>query len=388
MDDGIVIVGGGLAGQRCAETLRREGYDGPVRVVCSEPRRPYDRPPLSKGLLAGRHEVGSLAFRAPDWYARNSVELLLGVAATGLRAAERKVELSDGSSLAYEQLLIATGGRPRPLPTLTGYDNVSVLRTLDDALVLRDVLGRRGERLALVGAGFVGLEIASTARALGLEVTIVEAAPSPLHGVLGPILGSWFARLHEDEGVTVLSGRTIERLEAGRGAVRALHLSDGHVVAADHVVVGVGTDADVGWLAGSGIETTAGVPVDADGRSRLPRVFAAGDAAATFDPSLRRHLPGSHWEAAARQAARAARTMLGLEPVPAPAPSFWTDQYGLRIQYVGRSSATDSIAIDGELGSRNFAATFSRAGRAVAVLLVDRPRNLPAARQLIERGTP
>jgi NADPH-dependent 2,4-dienoyl-CoA reductase/sulfur reductase-like enzyme len=383
--DGIVVVGGGLAGQRCAETLRRAGYGRSIRLVCSEARRPYDRPPLSKELLAGSSHDAALPYRSADWYAEQSVDLLLGIAATGLETAERRVSLSDGTSLRYEQLLISTGGRPRTLPLLAGYDNVSVLRTFDDALALREVLASR-PRLAVIGAGFIGLEIAATARRLGVEVTLVEAAAAPLVGVLGLRLGAWFARLHRTQGVELRTSVTVDRVVAN-GAVRELRLSDRSAVAVDHVVVGTGIEPDVGWLAGSTLDAPCGVPVDVHGRTAAERVFAAGDAAATFDDGLGTYVPGSHWEAAGRQGGRAARVMLGLDPGSAPLTSFWTDQYGLRIQFIGRARPADVIEIDGDPERRNFSATFYRDGQAVAALLVDRPRCLPAARDLIERGT-
>jgi 3-phenylpropionate/trans-cinnamate dioxygenase ferredoxin reductase subunit len=386
-EDGIAIAGGGLAGQRCAETLRREGYDGPIRMICSEPHRPYDRPPLSKALLTGADDAASLAFRPAGWYRERGIDLLMGVRATGLELAGRRLRLSDGGALRFSRLLIATGGTPRTLPLLAGYDNVSVLRTLDDALALRSVL-RASPRLAVVGAGFIGLEIAATARRLGAEVTVIEAASAPLAGVLGDELGAWFTRLHRAEGVRVLTGASVDRVIAACGSVRAMVLAAGAVVEADHVVVGVGIAPDVGWLADSGLRAPAGVAADPHGRTAIDGVFAAGDAAATFDPGLGRHLPGSHWEAAARQGARVARLMLGLDPGPAPLTSFWTDQYGLRIQYVGRARPGDELAIDGDPESRQFAARFTRDGRAVAALLVNRPRCLPAARTAIEKGQP
>jgi 3-phenylpropionate/trans-cinnamate dioxygenase ferredoxin reductase subunit len=385
-NDGIVIAGGGLAGQRCTETLRRSGWDGPIRIVCSEPERPYDRPPLSKAALIDSAADAGLPYRSAEWYDEQAVDLLLGVSAAGLEPAHRRLRLSDGRALRYDRLLISTGGRPRTLPMLSGYENVSVLRTLEDARELRSVLRSR-PRLAVVGAGFIGLEIAASARTLGVEVTLIEAAARPLAGVLGARLGTWFARLHAAEGVDVRTGVTIERVQAN-GAIRSLHLSDGSAVDVDHVVVGVGIQADVDWLADSGLDVSPGVPVDAHGQTAAPDVFAAGDAAATFDHGCGRYLPGSHWEAAGRQGTRSARLMLGLDPGPAPATSFWTDQYGLRIQSIGRSLPGDAIEIDGDLEARDFTAIFSRAGRAVAALLVDRPRHLPAARTLIEKGRP
>jgi NADPH-dependent 2,4-dienoyl-CoA reductase/sulfur reductase-like enzyme len=354
--------------------------------VCSERHRPYDRPPLSKELLTDASHDAELPYRPPDWYRAHSVDLLLGVSAIGLEPAARRLALSDGSTLRYDQLLICTGSRPRTLPVLTGLHNVSVLRTLDDARLLRDVL-TSDTRLAVIGGGFIGLEVAATARKLGVEVTIVEAAACPLVGVLGPELGGWFARLHEAEGVDVRTGVTVVRT-AANGTVRALCLSDGSVVSTDHVVVGIGVEPDVSWLASSGLNVSRGVPVDVDGRTAIERVFAAGDAAATFDEGCGCHVPGSHWEAAGRQGARAAQAMLGFDPGVASLTTFWTDQYGLRIQYAGNSRGADAIEIDGDPESRNFSAIFLRAGRAVAALLVDRARSLPEIRKQIEKGRP
>jgi NADPH-dependent 2,4-dienoyl-CoA reductase/sulfur reductase-like enzyme len=382
--DGIVIAGGGLAAQRCAEALRRSGWERPIRMICAEAHRPYDRPPLSKDLLGGTGAPGDLAFRATEWYEQNEVDLRLGVSAVGLVPAERRVLISDGTDLRYAKLLIATGSRPRMLAPLEGYGNVSVLRTVDDASLLRGVLAS-APRLVVLGAGFIGQEVAATARKLGAHVTMIEAAPCPLGSVLGPSLGAWFAHMHRDEGVELITDATLSSVEAN-GRVQALRLSTGDVIPADHVVVGVGVDADVDWLLGSGLRCVRGVPVDADGRTETEDVFAAGDAAATFDPLVGAHVPGSHWEAAARQGARAARAMLGLEPGGAPLTSFWTDQYGIRIQYLGHARLADSYTIDGDPSRRNFTATFTRAGRPVAALLVDRPRSLPAARKMIENG--
>jgi NADPH-dependent 2,4-dienoyl-CoA reductase/sulfur reductase-like enzyme len=382
--DGIVIAGGGLAGQRCAETLRRCGYDGPLRIVCAERHRPYDRPPLSKGVLAGKVAEESLAYRPAGWYEQQSIDLLLAVGAAGLSPYERRLRLSDGASLAYDRLLIATGSGPRTLPALAGFDNVSLVRTLDDSAELREVLATR-PRLVVIGAGFIGQEVTATARQLGAQVTMVEASECPLAGVLGTELGGWFTRLHEAEGVEVICGSTVERVEGDRRVLR-LRLSNGEVLEADHVVVGVGVAPDTAWLAGSGLNARRGVPVDECGRTIIAGVLAAGDAAAVFDAALGCHVPGSHWEAAARQGARAARVMLGLEPGPAPTTSFWTDQYGIRIHYLGRAGIADSVVIDGDPRGRNYAATFTRGGQPVAALLVDRPRALPAFRSLIEKG--
>jgi 3-phenylpropionate/trans-cinnamate dioxygenase ferredoxin reductase component len=383
MSDGIVIAGGGLVAQRAAETLRRQGYAGPLRMVCAEHHLPYDRPPLSKEVLSGEHGVDSVRFRPDAWYDEHDVETLLGVSATDLSPRERRVALSDGTALRYDKLLIATGSRPRMLPILEGYANVSELRTLDDAVRLRREL-RPGARLAIVGAGFIGMEVASTARKLGAQVTMIEATAGPLFGVLGTQISTWFAELHRSEGVEVITNGTVTGV-SGEGAVASLQLSDDRVIETDHVVVGVGVAPEVGWLARSGL-ANGGVPVDVHGQTEADGVFAAGDAAATYDHGVERHVPGSHWEAAGRQAVRAARLMLGLEPGKVELSSFWTDQYGIRIQYLGNARCADAITIDGEPEQRSFSATFKRREKPVAALLVDRTRSLPAMRKLILDG--
>jgi NADPH-dependent 2,4-dienoyl-CoA reductase/sulfur reductase-like enzyme len=382
--NGIAIVGGGLAGQRCAEALRRNHYDGPIRIVCAESHRPYDRPPLSKELLAGGGGDQSIAFRRADWYEEQAIDLLLGVRATSVDVRCQRLGLSNGGSLRYDSLVIASGSRPRSLPMLERYDNVSVLRSVDDCMQLRRVLSTR-PRLAIIGAGFIGQEVAATARRVGAEVTMIEAAQAPLESVLGRELGDWFTSVHREEGVDVLTDCAVTEVQANT-RVTGLRLSNGLSVTTDHVLVGVGVQPDLEWLAGSGIRAPGGVPVDVHGRTAIEGVMAIGDAAATFDRVIGRHVPGSHWEAAGRQAVRAARVLLRLDPGPAPVTSFWTDQYGIRVQYLGHAQVADSVQLDGDPAARNFTATFSRGGRPVAALIVGRPRELPTFRKLIEKG--
>jgi NADPH-dependent 2,4-dienoyl-CoA reductase/sulfur reductase-like enzyme len=382
-DDGIVIVGGGLAAQRCAETLRRRGYEGAVRLVCAEPEPPYDRPPLSKGVLAGEASEAELAYRPAWWYEEKGVELLLGVRATGLDPSVRRLRLSSGEDLPYGQLLIATGGGARRLPFLEGFENVHYLRTLADARRLRGELAA-GARLAIVGAGFIGQEVAATARKLGVEVTMIEALQVPLTPILGEELGGWFAGLHREEGVRVLAGARLEGAR-GEGRVEELLLAGGERVACDAVVVGVGTIPATGWLRGSGIDEK-GVPTDTSGRTPIPDVFAAGDASIPFDPRFGAHARTEHWDAAAWQGAAAARAMLGEYPGTPPLPSFWSDQYGLRIQYVGHAHHSDAVVFDGDPASRDFEAIFTRGGVPIAGLAVGRPRAIPSLKKRIDAG--
>lgn len=379
--DGIVIAGGGLAAQRACERLRRAGHDGPIRVVCAEPHAPYDRPPLSKELLAGELDAGALRFRPDDWYAEHGIDLLLGERAAGLDAKARRLSLVGGAVLRYDRLLIATGSSPRLLEGVAGRENVHELRTVDDARALRGAIAP-GMRLAVIGAGFIGQEVAATAHRLGARVTIVEAAAAPLAAVLGEELGAWFAGLHRDEGVEVLLSARIARLH-GRRRVEAIELDGGRRIACDAVVVGIGTQPATAWLAGSGLDP-GGVLVDDAGRTAAPHVFAAGDASRPFDARLGVHVRTEHWEAAARQGAAAARAMLGLPAAGMPLPSFWSDQHGLRIQYIGHAHGADRVEIDGDPTARDFTATFTAAGRPVAALLVGRPHALPALRRRLE----
>jgi 3-phenylpropionate/trans-cinnamate dioxygenase ferredoxin reductase component len=355
--NGMVIAGGGLAGQRCCERLRRRGYEGRIRMVCDEPHQPYDRPPLSKEHLAGAEP--KLAFRDEDWYRDHDVELLLGTRATGL---EDGVLATSAGPLPYDKLLIATGAAPRHLPGAERFSNSHVLRTLADATELREAL-RPGARLVVIGAGFIGLEVAATARKLGVEVTLIDVAPAPLAHILGARIGSWFAGMHADEGVHLELSKGVDELR-GNGRVEELKLSDGSLIECDVLLVAIGVAPTLGWLGG----------IDP---GSLPDVHVAGDAAG-----------GEHWEAAALQGGSAADEMLGLSPGSAPLTSFWSDQYGVRIQYLGDARHSDAVELDGSLGRRDFSVTFTQGGRPVAALLVGRPRALPEMRRLIAKGTP
>jgi NADPH-dependent 2,4-dienoyl-CoA reductase/sulfur reductase-like enzyme len=380
-DAGVLIVGGGLAGQRCAETLRRRGYEEPVRIVCAEAERPYDRPPLSKGVLGGSVEEAATAFRPSEWYEEQGVELLLGARAERLDPESRLVLLEGGEELPYGRLLIASGGAPRRLPFLEGFENVHYLRTFGDARRLKAELGP-GVRLAIVGAGFIGQEVAATALGLGAEVTIVEAMEVPLAPILGTELGRWFADLHIEAGVRLLTGAMLEGTH-GEGRVEQLVLADGTRIDCDVVVAGIGTVPATGWLGGSGLGES-GVEVDVHGRTALPGVFAAGDASLPFDPRFGVHARTEHWDAAAWQGAAAAKAMLGEEPGTPPLPSFWSDQHGVRIQSVGHPHLGDGVAIEGDPAARDFEAVFFRQGSPVAGLTVSRPRSIPALRKQIE----
>jgi 3-phenylpropionate/trans-cinnamate dioxygenase ferredoxin reductase component len=380
-DQGVLIVGGGLAAQRATETLRRRGYEGPLRICCAEPVAPYDRPPLSKRVLAGEVGEETLAYRPRDWYRDNEVELALGDRAASLDPLGHTVRCESGARYPYDHLLIATGGAARRLPFL-GHPNVHVLRDLADARGLRAALAP-GVRLAIVGAGFIGQEVAATAHGLGAEVTLIEALPTPLAPILGEEIGGWFADLHREEGIDVRLGAALAEARGG-SVVEELTLADGGRVACDVVLVGIGTVPATEWLAEHGF--AAGVPVDAAGRSPLPDVFAAGDAALSPDPAGGAHRRTEHWEAAAWQGAAVARAMLGEKPGPPPPPSFWSDQYGLRVQCVGDPRGADATELEGDPAARDFEVLFTRAGVPVAGLAVGRPAAIRRFRKQIEGG--
>ncbi|MGH2936799.1 MAG: NAD(P)/FAD-dependent oxidoreductase [Solirubrobacterales bacterium] len=382
---GVVIVGGGLAGQRCCETLRSRGFEGRIRIVADEPRPPYDRPPLSKAVLAGERSPDSLSFRSPAWYAEKEVELLTGDPAVALDPEIKTVTLGSGAILAYDQVLVATGSRPRPLPGTESFANAHLLRTAEDAMRLRDALSP-GARLVVVGAGFIGLEVAATARRLGCQVTVLEAAPSALGRVLVPELADWFVDLHRAEGVDIRFSAHVARFGESGGGVDWVQLTDGSRFECDALVLGIGIEPATEWLEGSGLEVD-GVRVDTCGRTSATDVFAAGDSCRVFNPVSGRHERSEHWGAAARQGAQVARGILGIEPLPPALPSFWTDQFGHRIQLVGNAAEGDETVIAGDPGAAEFTALLKREGTAVAAMAVDQPRSIPALRRQIEQST-
>lgn len=391
MERCIALIGGGLAAQRCAEALRRAGCEKRIVLVCAEKRRPYSRPPLSKEILLDSGAEDAAYLRPAAWYQERKIELRLGVSATGLDVHELTVALSDGSRLCAEQVLIATGARPRVLPVLSGRSNVTTLQTMEDAHAIAKAI-RDGGPIAIVGAGFIGQEVAATARSVGVDVTMIDLASAPMAHVLGERLGSWFAELHRRRGVKLLLGRTV-KAAIGEPAVRTLQLDDGSTVRCKHVVLGIGVQPAVHWLRGTGLPGTdppaGAILTDDRGATAIPGVYAAGDVAAPFDPLLQRHTPCAHWESAGRLGSRAGRAMLGLDPGPAAASSFWSDQYETRFHYIGHAGLADSLEIDGDLEAPSFTAMFRCAGRPVAALLAGQPQQLPRIRRLLanEKGS-
>jgi NADPH-dependent 2,4-dienoyl-CoA reductase/sulfur reductase-like enzyme len=370
----VAVVGASLAGLSAARSLRKRGYDGRLVVIGDEPHRPYDRPPLSKEFLAGTLGEADLALERDDEDLQ--AEWVLGTRATGLDRAERAIRLADGREIRADGVVIATGAAARTLPRTEGLVGVHVLRTLDDARALRDDLARGG-RLVVIGGGFIGAEVASTAYALGVDVTVVEAAPTPLAGPLGETMGGVVSALHADHGVRLVCGVGVKGL-SGERRVDAVLLEDGRSIPADTVVVGVGARPCVEWLEGSGVALDNGVKCGADGRTGLAGVVAVGDCANWYDPHTGTHRRVEHWTGALERPDAAVATLLAYgatQPgVPRP-PYFWSDQYGVKIQFVGHAAGADSVTVEeGATDERSFLAVYRRAGTPVAVLGMNQPR--------------
>lgn len=395
VDGTVAVVGASLAGLRAVQGLREAGFTGRLVLVGEELHYPYDRPPLSKQVLAGTWppERAVLA----DYHRLHDlgVDVRLGHRAVSLDAGARRVALDDGSAVEADAVVVATGARPRHLPGTQGMAGVSVLRTLDDCAALRARLVEAGPgcRVAVVGAGFIGSEVASTCAGLGCAVTVVEALPTPLVPALGELVGGALGLLHARHGVELRTGVQVAAVEpGGDGDAGRVALSDGTTVAADVVVVGIGVAPAVDWLEGSGLTLDNGVVCD-------PALFAADGVVAAGDLARwrwRHHGEDEltrieHWEVAAQMGEAAAKSLLAGREAPAfdPVPYFWSDQYGLRIQMLGRPAPTDEVVVvDGSLDAEDgkFVALYGRAGRLTAALAVSRPRQLMAFRPLLAGG--
>ncbi|MFL6121921.1 NAD(P)/FAD-dependent oxidoreductase [Actinophytocola sp.] len=378
----IVIVGGGLAGARTAERLRRGGFDGRVTLVGGEPHAAYDRPPLSKKVLTQDEEPA-----APQYLpAADGIETVAGVHATFLDTAGHRVVLDDGASLGYDKLVIATGVRARRL--FDGWRGVHVLRTWTDGLALRAAL-RDAKRVVVIGGGVLGCEIAASARTLGRDVTIVELLDQPLGAVLGDTIGAVIARKHRERGVDVRCGTRVERLDGTGQRVERVVLADGTTLDADLVVVAAGAVPNTEWLAGSAVRVADGVLCDRYGATSAINVFAAGDVARLPHPWAEGTVRLEHWTTAGDTAALVARNILASpsERVPLTAmPYFWTDQYQSKFQVIGLPGPDDELTvIDGDLDGK-FAAHYSRDGVLTGVITVGMAAAVAKYRTLL--GTP
>jgi NADPH-dependent 2,4-dienoyl-CoA reductase/sulfur reductase-like enzyme len=373
----VTVVGASLAGLQTARALRAQGYDGRLVVIGDEPHRPYDRPPLSKEFLAGKVEADVLRLEEDD--DDLEAEWLLGATAVSLDTSSREVVLAGGQRLHSDGVVIGTGARARHLPSAADMAGVHVLRTLDDAVALRDDL-LPGSRLVVIGAGFIGAEVASTAYALGLEVTVVEAMAAPLAGALGARMGAVVSGLHENHGVRLLCGSGVDRL-IGRDRVREVELTDGTVLPADVVVAGIGAVPNVEWLAGSGVALGNGVECDHQGRTSVPGVVAVGDCASWHDPRLGRPHRVEHWTGAFERPGMAVASLLrgssgaAVATEPANTPYFWSDQYDVRIQFAGHAADADSVTVEeGSADSRSLLAVYRKGETPVAVLSMNQAR--------------
>lgn len=382
-----VIVGANLCGGRAAETLRQEGFDGRLVLVGAERERPYERPPLSKEYLRGEEERVKIFLRPPEFYEEQEIELRLGVRAQRLDVKQRTVELEGGERLAYDKLLIATGGRVRRLE-VPGADmeGVYYLRTVEDSERIAAEL-QPGRRAVVVGAGFIGSEVAASARVKGLEVTVLEAAKTPLLKALGLEMGGIYAEIHREQGIDLRLECRLDRLEGSR-RVECVVMADGEKVECDFVVVGVGIDPETALVEGSGIATNDGIVVDECCRSNVEGVFAAGDVARFFNPLLGERIRVEHWANAGNQGAAAAKCMLGREEPYAEVPWFWSDQYDINMQYAGHASAWDEVVLRGDVPGRKFSAFYLKDGRLRATMALNRPRDIAASRALIRAGAP
>ncbi|MDX8147346.1 FAD-dependent oxidoreductase [Lentzea sp. BCCO 10_0061] len=381
----VVVVGASAAGVTTAETLRREGYTGRLTLVGDEKVLPYDRPPLSKQVLAGTWEPEKTLLRPDSAYVDHDIELKLGSAASGLDLAGRTVALSNGEEIAYDGLVIATGTTPRTLPFGHDLAGVHVLRTIDDALALRgDLL--RSSFVVVVGAGFLGTEAAAAARRLGLDVTLVDPLPLPLVRQFGDQVASAIAELHEEHGVRLRTGSGVTALH-GDIAVSGVELTDGTVLRADVVLVAIGATPTTAWLDGSGVPVDDGVVCDATCRA-VDGVYAAGDVARWFNPHFGSPMRVEHRMNATEQGMAAARNLLGAQIPFAPVPYFWTDQFDAKIQAYGVFPAdAEMVVAHGLLAERKFVAHYLAGGRVVGVLGWNMARQLRQDRQLISPAT-
>lgn len=383
-DKGIVIVGGGLAAVRTAEELRREEYSGPITIVSDETRPPYDRPPLTKEVLRGERDETTL--EPPEFYAEHDITLRLGCGARGVDTAAQTVTLADGTVLGYDHLVIATGLVPRRIPSFGDLDGIRVVRSFDDSLALRADAAAAG-RAVVIGAGFIGCEAAASLRKLGVEVVLVEPQPTPLASVLGEQIGELVARLHRANGVDVRSGVGVAEVR-GSGRVETVVLSDGTELAADLVVLGVGSRPATEWLDGCGIDLDNGVLCDAAGRTSAANVWSVGDVA--FWRGRDGHqVRVEHWSNVVTQVRVMVPTLLGKESLHDVAvPSyFWSDQYDVKIQCLGEPEPTDTVHLVEDDGHK-FLAYYERNGALAGVVGAGRPGKVMGARAKIIAGAP
>ena len=382
-DPAIVVIGAGQAGGWAARTLRDEGFEGGIVVIGEEPYPPYERPPLSKDVLLGKEPADSSYLWPEGSFDELGIELRTGVAATAIDRAARTVVLSDGGSIAYRKLLIATGGRVRRLPVGGAeLDGVHYLRGIDDSEAIRGDLGE-GAKLAVVGGGWIGLEVAAAARMLGAEVTVVEALDRLCGRALTPELAAWLLDVHRGRGVDVRLGATVEAL-TGEGRVDGARLSDGETLAATAVVIGIGIVPNVELAEAAGLDIDNGVRVDALCRTSDPDIFAAGDVTNHPNDLLGRNIRLESWENAQNQGIAAAKAMLGGETPYCEIPWFWSDQYDVNIQLVGLPTDFEETVTRGERAGDSFVEFYMKGGRIDGAAAINNPRDIRFAKRLMQ----
>ncbi|MGA5821743.1 NAD(P)/FAD-dependent oxidoreductase [Kitasatospora sp. NPDC094028] len=370
----IVVVGASLGGAKAAQALREAGYEGGIVLIGEEHERPYERPPLSKGYLMGKEPREKIYVHPPQWYAEHDVTLRLGTPVVSIDPAAHTVTLADDGEVAYSKLLLTTGSVPRRLPVPGAeQDGVLYLRRVEDSERITTVL-RPGARIAVVGAGWIGLEVAAAARAAGAEVTVLEAAELPLLRVLGREVAQVFADLHRDHGVDLRFGVQVAELTGTGGTVSGVRLGDGTVVEADAVVVGIGISPATALAEAAGLTVDNGIKTDQHLRTSDPDIYAAGDVANAFHPLFGTHLRVEHWANALNQPQTAARAMLGRpDAVYDRVPYFFSDQYDLGLEYLGHVAPGDydQVVFRGDRAGREFIAFWLSGGRVLAGMNVN-----------------
>ncbi|MCK9382460.1 MAG: FAD-dependent oxidoreductase [Sulfuritalea sp.] len=382
---GMLIIGAGLAGLTVAETLRSEGYAGPITLIGDEAHAPYQRPPLSKGFLLGQTAEAQLMMRPPELLVKKDIDLRVGAGATAIDRSTKRVALGDGSTLGYDGLALCPGSRLRPLP-LAGADwhGVYGLRTLDEAKAIAAAL-EAAHNVVIIGGGFIGLEVASVARRKEKRVTVLEAADRLMARVVAPLISQFYLDLHTRHGAEVVLGAMVSELVGSGGRITAVRTRDGREFPADLVLVGIGIIPNVELAQAAGLEVNGGIVVDACGRCSDPTIVAAGDCTARRldDGSLRRL---ESVQNALEQGRSAAAALLGRDRPFHAAPWFWSDQYDVKLQMLGLTAGFDQVVTRGDPTTQKFSAYYYQAGKLIAIDSLNQPPEHMNGRKLFEKG--
>jgi len=383
---GVVIVGAGQAGYQCAESLRQEGYAGPITLIGDEPYTPYQRPPLSKSYLLGEVDKERLQFRSSSYYAEHGIELLRATMVTTLSPQTQTLQLSDDRTLAYDQLVLATGATPRQL-TIPGSDVAGrhYLKTLDDVDRIESHL-QQAERIVVIGAGFIGMEFAAVARKLGKTVQVLAHAERVMERVLSPQLSDYFQQLHQQQGVEIAYGMDVERIESAADNSYRVHCSDTSHYQADLILVGIGSLPNTELAEAAGIICDNGLLVDENGASSVPHIYAAGDCTRYSHPFAAAALRLESVQNAVDQARAVAAHIAGQPKPYTTVPWFWSDQYDTKLQMVGLAEGCDEQVLRGEVASGRFSIFHYRQGALRAVDSINKPADHMISRKLLAAG--